>query len=304
MAGTAAALVVPLAGWGAGTALPQGSENAPPDPSGPPSHAVAQASTTQTGTTQARPSTDRQHAARQATSSRQQPAAQQPPARNPATLTGIEVKSGDDSYDRVVFHFSGTQGGKRLPDDTQTWLEDYPRRPGSGKPVEMEGQLFLKTSFSPATASASVRKVVEADLPNVAEVRYLGGFEKVQEAAIGVNSCHGAPVRPWFEVTTRNSAVVVDVGTPNCTSDEPVTRECGDVAFTPQSDHGAFGITATGVGCDKARDVAAAAEGNLGEPYGTSGGFSCRVERDDSGQMTSYDYTCTRAEATVTFNAS
>ncbi|WP_445352012.1 AMIN-like domain-containing (lipo)protein [Haloactinomyces albus] len=268
---------------------------------------TTQPSTTQASTTQAQPSTTQQQAAQESTrvkpstGAKQQPAAQQPPAQNPATLTGIEVKPGDASYDRVIFNFSGTQGGQRLPEHTPTYLEDYPRKPGSGKPVEMEGQLFLKMSFSPATASGSVRESVEATLPTVAEVRYLGGFEKVQEAAIGVNSCHGAPVRAPFEVTTRDSAIVVDVGTPNCGSDDPVTRECGDVSFEPQTDYGAFNITATNVGCEKARNVASLVEGRIGQPYGTPGGFSCLPEYDDSEPTPNYVYTCTRADAKVTF---
>lgn len=311
LTGSATALVVPLAACGASSALPQ--ESAPPRGSAPAQASALAHESTLFQKKAAQPpeksarTPDRAGSAAAPVETTPKPTGDRrggndakAPAHDPAKLESIEVKPGDDTYDRIVFGFSGTRGGKQLPEHVPSWLEDYPRRPGSGKPVEMEGQLFLHINFSPATAG-DVREAVDADLPSVTDVRYLGGFEKVQEAAIGVNSCQGDPVRPWFRVTTRNNAVVVDVGTPNCGSDDPVTRECGDVGFEPSTDSGAFGITATNVGCEKAREVAALAEGQVGDPYGTPGGFSCLPEYDDSEPTPNYVYTCTREDAKVTF---
>lgn len=78
-------------------------------------------------------------------------------------------------------------------------------------------------------------------------------------------------------------------------------RDCGDVAFAPNSGAGAFEITARGVGCELARDVAARAEGQSGEVYTTPSGFTCRAETQPNDLVTPIHYTCTRPGAVVTF---
>ena len=54
----------------------------------------------------------------------------------------------------------------------------------------------------------------------------------------------------------------------------PPSRACGDVAYTPQTDHGAFSIRRRGTTCAVARAVARDAE-NRGTPFSTRG-FTCR----------------------------
>lgn len=302
MTALATGVVVPLAACGAGTSASGGPESTtPPDSSGKADSSVERAASRGSGA--ASPGSSGRPGGNGGPAAGDRVNGRQPGHQQFASLTGIELKPGDDSYDRVVFHFSGAEGGKRMPQHTVEYLGDFPRKPGSGKPVEMQGQRFLGVSFTHATTDGSVRKAVDEDLPTVAEVRYLGGFEKVQEAAIGVSGCHGDPEKAPFDVSARGSDVVVDVSTPNCDAQPPKTRECGDVAFEPQSDHGAFDITATGVGCAQARDMATLADSKLGESYGTPGGFSCLPKRDDSGPTTGFRYTCTRGEATVTFDA-
>src|SRR5699024_7786454 len=92
-------------------------------------------------------------------------------------------------------------------------------------------------------------------------------------------------------------SINIDYGAP----EQPRARDCGNVGFVPASDAGAFNIAARGVNCGTARDVAAYAEGEHGEPYGTASGYSCLPERDNSGALPVTEYTCTRGEATVTF---
>ena len=84
---------------------------------------------------------------------------------------------------------------------------------------------------------------------------------------------------------------------------EAVTRACGQIGFTPNSDDGVFRIRAHGVGCTTARRVARAAR-PLGIIRGTrryrSHGFSCRGTLDDS-SLPSVRWRCTRGAAVITF---
>ncbi|RCW46172.1 hypothetical protein DFQ14_102475 [Halopolyspora algeriensis] len=79
-------------------------------------------------------------------------------------------------------------------------------------------------------------------------------------------------------------------------------RDCGDVAFAPASDYGAFTIRADGLGCDLARDVAADVEGRLGESY-RSHGFTCQG-RPTGNALGGFDYTCDRGSDSISFTAS
>lgn len=90
--------------------------------------------------------------------------------------------------------------------------------------------------------------------------------------------------------------------TPAPTGGTPSLRRCGDVAFQPNSDSGAFDIRARGTDCQAARAVARAAEGERGGDYSASG-FNCRG-RAGGGELPSTDYTCTEGSARVTFSAS
>ena len=81
----------------------------------------------------------------------------------------------------------------------------------------------------------------------------------------------------------------------------PTGRRCAPVAFTPDSDNGAFSIRARNVGCAFARDIArGAADGDL--RYRRAG-MRCRGTFDDS-RLARTIYRCTRPGARVTFSAS
>ncbi|SFT53676.1 hypothetical protein SAMN04487904_103188 [Actinopolyspora lacussalsi subsp. righensis] len=133
-----------------------------------------------------------------------------------AELTGVEVQEGEGASARVVFRFGGVGGSSELPSYRVKYLDGYPKAPGSGEPVEMSGQNFLGVTFTHATAGGELREAIEPELPTVAEVRYLGGFEKVQEAAIGVTSCHGAPTQPEYDVREVDTALVVEIDAADC----------------------------------------------------------------------------------------
>lgn len=138
--------------------------------------------------------------------------------KNPAELKSIELKAGDEDSDRVVFHFSDPKQNDSLPQYEVKHLDGSPKKPGSGKQVEMEGQSVLGVTFTHATTDGSVREVVDKDLPVVSEVRYLGGFEQVQEAAIGVNGCQGDSAEPSYDVKVLDTDIVVDVKSSDCSS--------------------------------------------------------------------------------------
>ena len=90
------------------------------------------------------------------------------------------------------------------------------------------------------------------------------------------------------------------------TAGAAVTRQCGQISFTPNSDDGIFHIRAKGVGCRTARRVARAARPlkivGGSRRYG-SRGFTCRGTFDDEGLPT-VRWRCTRAKAVIRFERS
>ena len=103
--------------------------------------------------------------------------------------------------------------------------------------------------------------------------------------------------------TTTATATVTATTTATATATATVTetpytggrsRDCGDVAFEPNTDAGAFDITASGVGCNVARQVARAAEEAGGEAYRSGPGFRCEPV-GTVGQLPSVVYECDRA---------
>ena len=80
--------------------------------------------------------------------------------------------------------------------------------------------------------------------------------------------------------------------------------DCGFVEFAPQTDNGAFGIRARGVGCATARRVARASRDVRGEgrPRYSAHGFACRGSQvDDELDLPGVSYRCSRGAARVTF---
>lgn len=210
-------------------------------------------------------------------------------------LVDISVDA-DDSHSRVVLSFAP---GRGVPTASVDESDDpVLPRPDTGGNIELAGEQALAVSIAPAIAPDVV--VGEPRGPAIAEVRVLGFAEGRTSVGIGVNGV-GA-LRPRVSKPDENT-IRIAVSNPPYPAEDPRTRQCGDVGFEPQTDYGAFDIEATGVGCAVARDVAAFAEGEIGEPYGTPSGFSCLPERDESGPMTTVVYTCTRDDATITFVA-
>lgn len=124
-------------------------------------------------------------------------------------LRGYEVQPGADNRQRVVFHFDNINAPGDMPGHDVRYVSGYPSHPGSGKKVEMSGQLFLTASFRSARAGTHVPHTRTPGGPIVAEVRYLGGFEGGQSVAIGVSTCHGTPERAPYDVTTARHDVII-----------------------------------------------------------------------------------------------
>jgi hypothetical protein len=77
------------------------------------------------------------------------------------------------------------------------------------------------------------------------------------------------------------------------------SRDCGNVAFQPQTDSGAAGIRARFVSCGVARDIARASKDEPGKRFRAIG-FSCRsrvFEREQDAEIV----TCRREGAIVAF---
>ncbi|WP_438388160.1 DUF5818 domain-containing protein [Actinopolyspora saharensis] len=123
----------------------------------------------------------------------------------------------------------------------------------------------------------------------------------VARIAVGSTATGPREVIHPQSVVQRDNTVVLD-GDTTVSTDYRAVRSCGDVSFTPDSDHGAFGVRATGVDCGLARQVAADAEGNLGDNY-RSHEFTCLAGESDS-ELGGYDYTCRHGVRKVTFAAS
>lgn len=79
----------------------------------------------------------------------------------------------------------------------------------------------------------------------------------------------------------------------------PPARSCGDVAYTPQTDHGAFGIRTRGESCATARQLARDAEDRR-LPFSLRG-FRCTGERIRTDPLPITRVTCTRGDAEVTW---
>lgn len=82
---------------------------------------------------------------------------------------------------------------------------------------------------------------------------------------------------------------------------EAPRRSCGDVGYTPNTDHGAFRITAEGTSCAVARSIARDAEGK--PQTFTTRGYTCTGTRREGG-LPSTRFTCRNGERRVTFSRS
>lgn len=124
-------------------------------------------------------------------------------------------------------------------------------------------------------------------------------------AALSVAGCGGGESTTTTVETTTTATTTTTTEqtttTTTTTTGAATTHSCGDVAFEPQTDAGAFGIEATRVACPIARRVARASEG-AGQSYSAQG-FSCSGQ-PGGGELPSTEYTCERDGARVTFSQS
>ena len=128
----------------------------------------------------------------------------------PPAARVTEVRTGrHDGYDRIVFDFDGALPGSESVQYVAGVTQD-----GSGAPVSLNGQAFLRVVFSVAEAhdaagSSSIRQGRRFDpgLPTIKEVALAGDFEGYVTFGIGLSGKVGLRV---FELSNP-SRVVIDV---------------------------------------------------------------------------------------------
>jgi hypothetical protein len=104
--------------------------------------------------------------------------------------------------------------------------------------------------------------------------------------------------------TTASTTTVATTATTTATTTLAVTRECGLVGFTPNSEDAASDIRAIGVTCDEARAFVriAGRRTSSGGPQSLEvEGWRCEVTATSVDPLPTSDYRCTEGAATVTF---
>ncbi len=132
-----------------------------------------------------------------------------PPA---ARLSGVRTGR-QEGYDRIVFDFSGALPGSESVQYVAQVTQD-----GSGAPVALNGQAFLKVVFSVAEAhdgrgalSIPQGRRFDPGLSTVKEVALAGDFEGYVTFGLGLAGKVGFRV---FELSNP-SRVVIDVAHPS-----------------------------------------------------------------------------------------
>lgn len=208
-------------------------------------------------------------------------------------LVELSASTGN-TYSTVTLRFEPGQGQPTASIEESN--DSTLRRPGSGKPVQLAGDQALRVTVSPAVAGDV--QPLDPNGPVLAEVRVLGFFEGQTVLGIGVYGEGNLST----QVSRDDGQNTLTIALRNPDAADGPKRQCGEVAFQPASDAGAFNIVAQGVSCEIARDVAARAEGNAGESYTTDSGFTCLPELEQREPIPNIVYTCTRAGAKITFD--
>lgn len=217
------------------------------------------------------------------------------PDRDLPRLVALSTRFGN-TYSSVELRF---EPGRGQPTASIAESNDSTvRRPGSGRPVELAGDQALRVTVSPAVVG-DVRPLRPGG-PRITEVRVLGSFEG--HVAIGIGIEGAGDLEPKVSYDEDEHTISIAVPNAPVPPEDPDLRRCGDVQLGRES--AASNIVAVGVGCDVARDVAAIAEGQVGDPYDTPSGFSCLIDDRDQQPVPTVDYVCRRGEATITFIAS
>lgn len=130
-------------------------------------------------------------------------------ARHPATLVAVRVGR-HDGYDRVVFEYAGAVPGYEVSYDQMN-------KPGSGKPVQLDGKQSLKVITRNTTGVRSgplqgTSTNWTFTMPSVAQVNPLGSFEGVGQAGIGITT--DVPMGFRVFTLTNPGRLVIDVAHP------------------------------------------------------------------------------------------
>lgn len=129
-------------------------------------------------------------------------------AGGPALLRAVRTAT-HEGFERVVFEFAGA----RVPGYHVEYVDRPVRQCGSGEPVPVAGDAWLRVRLSPANAhteagEATVRdRARRLDYPNLLELKILCDFEAEVEWVLGLAS----PTRYRVLELTNPARLVVDV---------------------------------------------------------------------------------------------
>lgn len=217
------------------------------------------------------------------------------PRRNFPQLIEINVGTGN-AYSTVKLRFDP---GRSQPSATIQHSKDATvLRPGSGKPVALAGDQALRVAVTPAVVADI--EPLHPNGPVVAEVQVLGFFEG--RTALGIGIYGDANIKPRVSFDTERHTLTIALRNPGSPPGGS-GHDCGDVAFAPASDAGAFNIVAQGVSCQVARNVAAQVVHHGDEAYTTDSGFTCLPEVEQRQPVRNIIYSCLRAEAWIRFDS-
>lgn len=163
---------------------------------------------------------------------------------------------------------------------------------------------FVLLGLAAADASAAVQSCGEIARAGEKGTRILtvsaDGVNCARARQVAVRHTLGKETRRWECIAAGPSEAGCTRGDKSIGYARARSRDCGNVAFEPQTDSGAGGIRARAVGCRAARGIARASEGETGKRY-RAVGFRCRGRVVEREQLEAVLFTCRREGAIVAF---
>ena len=162
--------------------------------------------------------------------------------------------------------------------------------------------IFL--GLTAADASAAVTSCGDIARAGERGTRILGvsaeGVNCARARQVAVRATLGKRTRGWECISASGSEGGCTSGDKSIGYNRVRSRDCGNLAFEPQTDSGAAGIRARFVGCGAARDIARASADEPGRRF-RAVGFDCRGRVVEREQLAAVLFTCRREGAIVAF---
>jgi hypothetical protein len=162
---------------------------------------------------------------------------------------------------------------------------------------------FVLLGLAAADASAAVTSCGEIARAGERGTRILSvsadGVNCARARQVAVRNTLGKETRGWECISAGPSEGGCTSGNKSIGYAKVRSRDCGNIAFQPNTDFGVAGIRARAVGCRAARAIARASRDETGNRYRALG-FSCRgrvFEREQEAEI----FTCRREGAIVAF---